>query len=381
MDENCNSEVFPTAQQATPKKGRKPKSKSSESDDEKSNNSQDEAGSSTTNGSSAKAKRGRKPKQVFMCQDSNMEASARCNSDDENVVLNLKVCDASMDNEADPVCPPDAYDSNTTSTFFSKPFEFNANEPLMPRVSSSVAGDFPAPITDAFDINPNNQHAHTHTHTHTHSHTALNIHDPSLNPAQKAYRVVNLLKDFEERNKANEWPSTTSIHCYWCCHMFKNVPFGIPIKYVDGKFHVIGCFCSLECAAAHNMHHHDSADEMWERYMLINMLSRKLDHRDIVKPAPPRLALKAFGGHMDIEEFREYFKTNKVINVNFPPMMTLTQQLEEVNESDITGDLKYIPIDTERINKYKEKMKLRRTKPIANFRNTLDHTMNLKITA
>ena len=60
-------------------------------------------------------------------------------------------------------------------------------------------------------------------------------------------------------------------------------------------------------------------------------------------------------------------------------MMTLTQQIEEINESDINSEFKYIPLDTDRINKYKEKIKLKRTKPITEFKNTLDHAMNLKI--
>lgn len=357
-------EAIPTSA-AIPKPSRVCKAKPKVEDVSDGERSQDgETGSSSVASSGAaisnggKTKRGRKPKQVYMCQDNGFEGSARCHSDDENVVLNLKVCGdiASFDNETDPVCPPDAYDFKTTTAFFSKPFELDPQDSMFDNEVCVVPPHNPL-ACDAFKC------------------------ASSTHPTNKQYRVVNLLKDFEERNKANEWPSTTSIHCYWCCHKFKNVPFGIPIKYADNKFHVFGCFCSLECAAAHNMHHHDSVDEMWERYMLINMLSRKLEHRDIVKPAPSRLALKAFGGHMDIDEFREYFHTNKVINVNFPPMMTLTQQLEEVNEGDITSDLKYIPIDTDRINKYKEKMKLRRTKPIANFRNTLDHTMNLKITA
>jgi hypothetical protein len=58
--------------------------------------------------------------------------------------------------------------------------------------------------------------------------------------------------------------------------------------------------------------------------------------------------------------------------------MTLTQQIEEINESDINNELRYIPVDTERINRYKEKIHLKRTKPINTSENTLDQAMNLK---
>jgi hypothetical protein len=43
--------------------------------------------------------------------------------------------------------------------------------------------------------------------------------------------------------------------------------------------------------------------------------------------------------------------------------------------------LKFIPVDQERINRVKEKLQLRRTKPLVNARNTLDQEMNLTISS
>lgn len=192
-------------------------------------------------------------------------------------------------------------------------------------------------------------------------------------------KIIHLLKDFEEKNKQDEWPISTSIACYWCCHQFNNAPFGIPIKHMKEKFYVYGCFCSLECASSYNFDDKSNIEEMWERYSLINFLSRTIGLKNVVKPAPSRLCLKLFGGQMDIESFREYTNSNKLMSVNFPPMMTIVQQLEEINECDINSDFKYIPLDTERIKKYKDELKLKRQKPINNYKNTLDHAMNLKI--
>lgn len=189
-------------------------------------------------------------------------------------------------------------------------------------------------------------------------------------------KVVHLLKDFEQKNKNNEWPSNTQIACYWCCHKFTNAPFGIPVKYVDKKYHVYGCFCSLECAAAYNFASKENMDEIWEQYNLINQLSREIGHKSIIKPAQHRLALTMFGGYLSIEEFRNFCYTSRIININFPPMMTLTQQIEEFNETDLNIEYKYVPIDTERINKYKEKMKLKRNKPLIDSENTLDHIIS-----
>jgi hypothetical protein len=188
-------------------------------------------------------------------------------------------------------------------------------------------------------------------------------------------KIVHLLKEFEQKTKNNEWPSSTNISCYWCCHQFNNAPFGIPVKFVDDKYHVFGCFCSLECAAAYNFECKESIDEIWEQYNLINQLSRKIGHKQLVKRAPSKLALKMFGGHMSIDEFRGFCNTSKIINVNFPPMMTLTQQIEEFNESDLHTEYKYMPMDTEKLNKLKDKIKLKRNKPLTDSENTLEHIM------
>ncbi len=202
-------------------------------------------------------------------------------------------------------------------------------------------------------------------------------------------RIVSLLKDFDEKTKNNEWPTSTHLCCYWDGHRFDGVPIGIPLKYTDGRFTVFGCFCSFECAAAYNFASHESIDEMWERFSLINLLFHKV-HRlpaevrhVAVKCAPNRLALKQFGGHMTIDEFRSFGSSGKFLSVNFPPMMTAVQQIEETNESDVSIEQKYVAVDGDRVQKYKDKVLKTRGKPTngAARRNTLDNTMNIRTAA
>lgn len=200
-----------------------------------------------------------------------------------------------------------------------------------------------------------------------------------LKPSGGTLKAIKLLMDFEEKSKNREWPSTTSVHCYWCCHKFNSVPFGLPVKMLEDRYGVTGCYCSLECAAAYNFDSHHSIDDILERYHLINVLAKKLGVQDgVVKPAPPRTALTAFGGHMSIDEFRAFAKSPRVMISNYPPMQTLSQQIEEISEKDVRKSMRYVPIDTERVNRYKEQIKLKRSKPLLDAKNTLDYAMNLR---
>lgn len=270
-----------------------------------------------------KVKRGRKPKATY----NNFENTLPCSSDDEHIIMKLNI---SSKNETFEISnQPDAFNNSDSYSIFSEVEPVDNDE-----------------------------------------------------TSQKSLKVVELLKDFEEKNKNNEWPQTTNIWCYWCCHPFPNAPFGIPLKYNadNSQFYVFGCFCSLECAAAYNFDSRGSQDEIWERNSLINMLAKKIGFKHAkVESAPPRPALTRFGGYLSIDAFRNFCYTGKVININFPPMMTLTQQIEEINQCEIVNDRMYIPVDNDRINRYKEKqLCLKRTKPIHSHENTLDQAMNLK---
>jgi hypothetical protein len=286
-----------------------------------------------------KSRRGRKTKSVVSAYA--VETGAAVHSDDENIIVKLNVkTHAKVEHNG---ISPNAYDAHV-------PFE-STPEDLSADGSNKTELVVTPDSSSQQDVVSNGDEL----------------------------RVVELLKDFEMKSKAEEWPQNTSISCYWCCNQFTTVPFGIPVKYNHSKFHVYGCFCSLECAAAYNFDSSESPDEIWERYNLINLLSRKLEYKPRIKPAPHRLALKMFGGHLDIDAFRNNCNTSKILSVNFPPMMTMTQQIEEVNECDINSEYRYIPIDHDRINRYKEKLTLKRTKPLTDYKHTLDHMMNLKI--
>jgi hypothetical protein len=86
------------------------------------------------------------------------------------------------------------------------------------------------------------------------------------------------------------WPESTRSLCHWCCHCFDGRPYGIPVaRAAGGKFRVIGNFCSLECASAHNFDDSKGSEMGKERNVYINELSMLLgDGANKVTPAPPR---------------------------------------------------------------------------------------------
>ncbi len=203
---------------------------------------------------------------------------------------------------------------------------------------------------------------------------------PLARSSATGMRVTQLLAEFRKKTDAGEWPQSTSVHCHWCCHPFCTVPIGLPVRATADKFHATGCFCSFECAAAHNFASRESPDEVLHRHSLLVALARRSGAGTRVVAAPARETLLIFGGALDIERFRAQAGSGRVTLVNVPPLQAVTQQAEEVHETDLRGEYKHIPIDTERVTRIQERTRLRRTKPLIDVRYTLDSTMGLKIT-
>jgi hypothetical protein len=200
------------------------------------------------------------------------------------------------------------------------------------------------------------------------------------NPSSYAKKVVNLLKDFREKSKVGEWPYSTSTLCHWCCHGFPNPPVGIPVRYDGEHFFVTGCFCSFSCAAAYNMDSGESNTTIGNRHSLLCSLASRLDCDEDIKAAPPRLSLSCFGGYLNINEFRAFTDGDRIMITNVPPMKSMAQQIEEVNENDVGSGYEFIPIDHVRCERgLTNDLTLKRNKPLLNLKNTLHGTMNVKI--
>lgn len=173
---------------------------------------------------------------------------------------------------------------------------------------------------------------------------------PGVSYENRQNRQVKLMTQFRESSRRGEWPQQTKLYCFWCCHSFESIPWGIPVKYNNGIFHVDGNFCSPECAAAYNYEQKDF--NMWERYALLNLLYNKVNYPKYqkLKLAPPRRLLIEYGGNMSIDDFRKYCNNyTRDYMVNFPPLVAVPTIAEEVNLSEHYRQ-KVIYMDQKRID-------------------------------
>jgi hypothetical protein len=158
-----------------------------------------------------------------------------------------------------------------------------------------------------------------------------------------------------------KWGKKTDIACWWCCNKFNCLPLGLPEKYLDNKFYVHGCFCSFNCVQSYNLSLNDN--KIWDRFSLLNYMKIKITNNDFkITTAPPRQALKMFGGPLSIDEFRKKcvtlplpdIITNNEYNYSLPPIIPIYGVLDE------------LPVDNK-----KNIQKIKRNKPLLSINNNL----------
>ena len=172
--------------------------------------------------------------------------------------------------------------------------------------------------------------------------------------------------------------------CHWCCHPITANKFGMPIDYdtVHNVFYVYGQFCSLSCAAAHNVATHMGSDRMWDVNGWLQMLAQFYQLPLPVRPAPSRYVLKMFGGPLSIDEFRAAHSTlARTVVLNVPPLVSVQPQVEWVNTSFLAGAGN--GLNVQRLDGADDgdlaRAKLIRRKAVVDSKRTLESKMNLTV--
>lgn len=136
--------------------------------------------------------------------------------------------------------------------------------------------------------------------------------------------TLRLFPEFEKQQQQTDvnagvatpqWPRTTTIACWHDCHPFDTTPVPIP-KHTRGEggnggastiFTVYGVFCSCNCAVAYILERntYDQQNLLLRfRQMMLDVFNMNSDEVFAFEPAPPRIFLQLFGGHLHIDEFR-----------------------------------------------------------------------------
>lgn len=147
----------------------------------------------------------------------------------------------------------------------------------------------------------------------------------------KKREIHYLLYKFNKKlQEFKQWPSSTDILCWWCCHSFNDTP--IPsvscFDYKRDYYNLKGIFCSWECSLAYTLENNKSSINLYKLYRNVTG-----DLNFNVSAAPSRYVLKAFGGYMDIEEYRNSPHTKREIKIADDNRMSyINQEILEVYE-------------------------------------------------
>ncbi len=126
-----------------------------------------------------------------------------------------------------------------------------------------------------------------------------------------------------------DWTSPTNVLCFHCCHSFHGPPIPVPHMYdlYEKLFFVKGNFCSLGCAKTYlSEREFDSPNGL----ALFLKMANEVYGVSNVHAAPPREALKAFGGSMALAEFRGVSeRRTKIVQLSNPPFVNSYTVCEE----------------------------------------------------
>ena len=165
------------------------------------------------------------------------------------------------------------------------------------------------------------------------------------------------LKQLEHNLHINNTHNKKSA-CFWDTCAFDNPPIYIPKHFINGTYHVYGCFCSPECAVADLMNECIDSSTKFERYHLLNNIYSKIyDYKKSIKPSPnPFYMLEKYYGNLTTQEYRSLLRNERLFLIVDKPLTRILPELHEDNDDFILNN-KIIPS-----NNYQVKNRLQRKK-------------------
>jgi len=187
--------------------------------------------------------------------------------------------------------------------------------------------------------NNNNNNNNTHILTNTNNSIKCNdthndTHNDTKNINTQNNKIIwKKLKQLEYQLHKNI-SCDKKVACFWCTYYFENPVIYIPKYFMNDAYHVYGCFCTPECAAAHLMSENIDTSTKFERYYLLNYIYSKIFNNNVnIKPAPnPYYMLEKFYGNLTIDEYRALLSSKHLFSIVDKPLTRVLPELHEDNE-------------------------------------------------
>lgn len=163
-----------------------------------------------------------------------------------------------------------------------------------------------------------------------------------------------------------EWPDKTEFLCWHCAHSYTTPPVPRPIGYDQKlrRYTVRGCYCTWSCAAAACLNIRESG-------YLYNLHKEVCGNDNRIVPAPPKYLLRAFGGTMNIEDYRRVEEEYKVV----PSRLITVEGLNVQSTTTTKAKPANGKMDFSTATAPNDNLKLRREKPLPSNRGQISmHT-------
>ncbi len=172
------------------------------------------------------------------------------------------------------------------------------------------------------------------------------------NDMRDIWKKLKVLEHYMHVNNINSKKSA----CFLDTCDFDNPPIYIPKYFINGTYHVYGCFCSPECAVSYLMNEPIDSSTKFERYYLLNSIYGKVyNYKKNIKPAPnPYYMLEKYYGNLSIQEYRALLRNERLFLVVDKPLTRVMPELHEDNDDFIINN-KIIPSNTYQIKKRLQK--------------------------
>lgn len=168
-----------------------------------------------------------------------------------------------------------------------------------------------------------------------------------------------------------DWPVSTDCLCWHCCHPFCTPPIPLASQHDQRTDSFTLCpayFCTWSCAKAYSRTMPNFARIACTQTLL---RKRMTGTASPVVSAPPRCMLRAFGGVMDIEEFRAA-SDDGVYYSTMPDRYVLqTTCVEKMELRPAKRKGPEVPLTAQQGAAALPQLKLKRTKPLQNSKQQL----------